>query len=128
LTKTIAILEPHEILQHCLAEVLTYLNYDVIIKSGNTLDFIELLAMSDQQPDIIISEVELNDLEDISLFRHLRYHYPGIKLLAFSGDDSEWTVDLIFQQGADAFLQKGSSLQKLQQVLYSLCCTEDQPK
>jgi DNA-binding NarL/FixJ family response regulator len=128
LTKTIAILEPHEILRLCLAEVLTHLNYDVIIKSGNTLDFIELLATADQQPDIIISEVQLNDLPDVSLFRHLRHHYPEIKLLAFSADDSEWTVDLVLQEGANAFLQKGSSLQRLQQVLESISCAEYQSR
>ncbi|HTE25022.1 response regulator [Flavitalea sp.] len=126
--KTIAILEPHEILRLCLGEVLTHLNYQVVIKSGNALDFIELLATADQLPHIIISEVQLNELQDISLFRHLRLHYPEIKLLAYSGDDSEWTVDLVLKEGADAFLEKGCSLQELQLVLHQITCMEFQPR
>jgi DNA-binding NarL/FixJ family response regulator len=120
LTKTIAILEPHEILRQCLIEILSHLKYQVIIRSGSALDFIEQLATTDEQPDIIISEVQLIDLPDISLFRHLRYHYPDIKLLAFSADDSNWTVDLVKREGADAFLEKGCSLQILQRVLGEL--------
>ena len=38
LTNTIAILEPHEILRLCLSEVLTYLNYEVIIYSNGIQD------------------------------------------------------------------------------------------
>ena len=128
MTKTIAILEPHEILRLCLSEVLTYLNYEVIIKSGETLDFIELLATTDRLPDIIISEVQLNDLPGISLFRHLRHHYPETRLLAFSADDSEWTIQLALEEGAYAFLEKGSSLQKLQQVLEMISSPEFESK
>ena len=126
--KTVAILEPHEILRLCLAEVLTYLNYQIIIKSGNAVDFIEMLATADELPHIIISEVQLNDLEDISIFRHLRLHYPEIKLLAYSGDDSEWTVDLVLNEGADAFLEKGCSLQQLQHELHRISSMEFQAR
>lgn len=126
--KTIAILEPHEILRQCLIEILNHLNYQVLIKAGNALDFIEQLAMTDDQPDIIISEVQLTDLPDISLFRHLRYHYPEAKLLAFSADDSNWTVDMVRQEGADAFLEKGCSLQTLQQILDDLVSPVLQPR
>ena len=126
--KTIAILEPHEILRLCLAEVLGHLNYQIIIKSGKALDFIELLATAEELPDIIISEVQLNDLNDISLFRHLRHQYPEIKLLAYSGDDSEWTVDQVLKEGADAFLEKGCSLQELQNVLHQISSIEFQPR
>ncbi|RYY17390.1 MAG: response regulator transcription factor [Chitinophagaceae bacterium] len=128
LTKTIAILEPHEILRLCLAEVLTHLNYNVIIRSGNAFDFIELLATADEHPDIIISEVQLNDLQDISMFRHLRYHYPETKILAFSADGSEWTIETALKDGADAFLEKGCSLHNLQQVLSQISSLDYQSK
>jgi two-component system invasion response regulator UvrY len=126
--KTIAILEPHEILRLCLAEVLTHLNYHIIIKSGNAVDFIEMLATAEELPHIVISEVQLNDLDGISIFRHLRLHYPEIKLLAYSGDDSEWTVDLVLKEGADAFLEKGCSLQQLQHELYRISSMEFQSR
>jgi DNA-binding NarL/FixJ family response regulator len=117
LKQTVAILEPHEILRQCLEEILTHLDYDVVIKSGDTLGFIECLALSEQSPDIILSEVELDDLQDISLFRHLRHHYPGTKILAFSADNTEWTIKTALREGAHAFLEKGCSLQSLQTTL-----------
>jgi two-component system, NarL family, invasion response regulator UvrY len=126
--KTIAILEPHEILRLCLAEVLAHLNYQIIIKSGNSVEFIEKLAMAEELPDIIISEVQLHDIEDISIFRHLRLHYPEIRLLAYSGDDSEWTVDLVLKEGADAFLEKGCSLQQLQYELHRISSMQFQAR
>ena len=128
LTKTIAILEPHEILRLCLIEVLSHLNYNILFKSGSAIDFIEMLATAEEQPDIIIAEVQLYDLQDISLFRHLRYHYPGIKLLAFSADDTERTVELVLQEGADAFLAKGCSLQQIQHALELVYRSELQPR
>jgi DNA-binding NarL/FixJ family response regulator len=120
LKQTVAILEPHHILRQCLEEILIYLNYSVIIKSGDPLEFIEQLALSDDAPDIILSEVELNDMQDISLFRHFRHHYPGVKILAFSADDTEWTVQNVLQEGAHAFLEKGCSLQSLQDMLANI--------
>lgn len=124
LKSTIAILEPHGIFRQCLEEILTHLNYDVIIKSGDTLDFIEQLAECQQHPSIIISEVNLIDLPDVSMFRHLRHHYPEIKLIAFSADNSAWTIDTVMKEGALAFLQKGCSLQELQVLLEEINSTE----
>ena len=122
--KTIAILEPHHIFRQCLEEILSHLEYDVILKSGETLDFIEQLAVSEEQPAIIISEVQLGDMPDVSMFRHLSYHYPEIKLLAFSADNSEWAVDTAMQEGAHAFLQKGCSLQEIQIILDEISSLE----
>jgi DNA-binding NarL/FixJ family response regulator len=117
LKKTIAILEPHHIFRQCLEEILGHLEYEVILKSGETLDFIEQLAVSEEHPTIIISEVQLNDMPDVSMFKHLSYHYPEIKLLAFSADNSEWAVETVMQEGAHAFLQKGCSLMEIQMIL-----------
>jgi len=116
----IAILEPHEILRQCLAEILIYLNYDVIIKSGSAFEFLGLLAASEKLPNIIISEVKVEDHQHVSLFRHLRYHYPDVRLVAFSADDSEWTVDHVRREGADAFIPKGCSLINLQETLLKI--------
>lgn len=115
--KTIAILEPHRIFRQCLEEILGHLEYEVILRSGETLDFIEQLAVSEEQPAIIISEVQLNDMPDVSMFKHLSFHYPEIKLLAFSADNSEWAVDTALQEGAHAFLQKGCSLHEMETIL-----------
>jgi len=117
LRTNIAILEPHQILRQCLAEILIHLNYNVILKSGSALEFIELLATSEEQPHIIISEIQLNDLRNVSLFKHLRHHYPGVKLVAFCADDSEWTINHVHREGADAFIAKGCSLSNLQETL-----------
>jgi DNA-binding NarL/FixJ family response regulator len=87
------------------------------------MDFIENLATCETPPGIIISEIQLTDLPDVSLFRHLKYHYPEVKLLAFSADSSIWTTDMAMQEGADAFLEKGCSLQELQKVLHELLPT-----
>ena len=108
------------------AELKSFLEEKVI--QYNTLDFIEQLATVDKLPDIIISEVQLNDLNDISIFRYIRLHYPDIKLLAYSGDDSEWTVDQVLKEGADAFLEKGCSLHALQQELHRIACGDFQPR
>jgi DNA-binding NarL/FixJ family response regulator len=118
--KTVAILEPHDILRHCLLTILSHLKYDVTIHTGDSLEFIENLAASEVPPDVIISEVQLHDLPDVSLFRHLRYHYPEVKLLAFSGDNSAWTTDAAIEEGANAFLLKGCSLYELQHTLLNL--------
>ena len=118
--KTIAILEPHEILRLCLEEIMIHLNYEIVARSGDSLDFIEQLAMLENTPDAIISETQLTDLPDISLFRHLKFHYPEVPILAFSADDTMYSVDLALAEGADGFLEKGCSLQQLQERLVEI--------
>jgi CheY-like chemotaxis protein len=103
-----------------MEEILIHLGYEVYFKSGTGLDFIEQLALADDPPDIIISEVQVDDLRDISLFRHLRYHYPSVRLLAFSADNSEWNMQTAKADGAHAFLEKGCSLLELQDMLEQL--------
>jgi DNA-binding NarL/FixJ family response regulator len=117
LKTTIAILEPHAILRKCMDEILSHLEYDVLFQSGSGVAFLEELAVRDELPEIIISEPRLRDLPDISIFRHLKFHYPNTLLVAYSADNSEWTIETSISEGADTFIEKGCSLHELQLTL-----------
>jgi len=101
-------------------EILTHLDYDVLFKSGSGVAFLEELAVREELPEIIISEPRLRDLPDISIFRHLRFHYPNTLLVAYSADNSEWTIETAINEGADTFIEKGCSLHELQISLVTL--------
>jgi DNA-binding NarL/FixJ family response regulator len=101
-------------------ESLTKLDYHVLIKSSESILFLEELADAERLPDIIISEPRLNDLPDISIFRHLRFHYPSAILVAYTSPDSEWNMQTASREGAHAFLEKGCSLHELQLTLDAL--------
>lgn len=120
LKTTIALLEPHAILRKCMDEILTHLYYEVMFKSGAGVAFLEELAVRDEIPEIIISEPRLRDLPDISIFRHLKFHYPGTLLVAYSADNTEWNIENAISEGADTFIEKGCSLHELQTTLATL--------
>jgi DNA-binding NarL/FixJ family response regulator len=120
LNKTIAILEPHELLRQCLDEILTFLGYDVVIKEAESLEFLNELERVQFLPNIIVMESQIAEPHDYHLIKYLRNSFPLIRLLAFSTDNSEYAVNQVMQEGVHAFLEKGCSLCKLQTVLEQL--------
>ncbi len=104
-------------------EILNHLEYDVLFKSGSVVAFLEELAVRENLPEIIIAEPRLRDLPDISIFKHLKYHYPNTLLVAYSADNSEWNIQTALAAGADTFIVKGCSLNELEDALYELRLT-----
>jgi two-component system response regulator YesN len=75
--------------------------------AGAAADGQEALAMVDQvRPDIIITDVKMDNLDGLSMIEELRKHYPEIKIMVLSGYDESGYIRRSMELKVAAYLLK----------------------
>lgn len=69
------------------------------------LDFLS----KNQFPDLILTDVKMEEMDGISLIQHIKEKYPQIKILALSMLNDLQTVSDVLNAGGDGYLVKDSS-------------------
>jgi len=81
---------------------------------GEAADGQESIAKAIQlQPDLVLMDVRLPDLDGIEATRQILLAVPGIRVLAFSSDSARETVDRMLAAGAGGYLVKGADPDEL---------------
>lgn len=77
----------------------------VIAEADNGKDVLELIE-SGNIPDIILSDINMPEMDGISLVREIKSTYPNIKLIILSMLDNEKYVLQAFSEGCHGYLLK----------------------
>ena len=110
----------------------TVLNGDAsleVVGEGETaqqgLELLEAL-----QPELVILDLGLPDMDGLVLTREIRQRHPGMKILVISSHDQEEDVLLAMAAGANAYCLKDILSNQLIQVVKSVClgCTWLDPR
>jgi two-component system, OmpR family, response regulator len=94
-----------------------------ILKMRNLrTDFAKNLAeasrsVQEDPPSLIFLDNSLPDGQGIDFIAFLKEHYPGIRIIVVTANDGSIDKIRAFQQGADDFLGKPLSLEKINQTL-----------
>ncbi|MDR2270771.1 MAG: response regulator transcription factor [Sphingobacterium sp.] len=76
------------------------------VESGEmALDFLT----RNQAPNLILTDVKMEEMDGISLITHIKEKYPQIKILALSMLNDIQTVSDVLNAGGDGYLVKDSS-------------------
>jgi len=93
-----------------LATVLEERGYEVMLaENGRT----GLLLCHRQDPDAVVLDLHMPEIDGHSLLRQLRTLHPSLPVVVFSGHGTEAVEQEVLNHGATAFIQKGFSLQQL---------------
>ena len=115
----IALVDDHKIFRQGLIEVLHHLGYAVTIEASNGKELFQQLE-DKQLPAISILDIHMPEMDGFETTRQLRSKYPGIKILAFSTDNSDLSVSKVLSCGAHGFLEKGGSLEDISDTLHAI--------
>lgn len=87
-------------------EMLLKLEKDIEVL-GQAQDGTEAVALVEKtQPDLVLMDLKMPGLNGIEATRHIRTHYPNVKVLVLTTyDDDEWVFDAI-RAGASGYLLK----------------------
>ena len=87
-------------------EMLLKLEKDIEV-SGQAQDGTEAVELVEKtQPDLVLMDLKMPGLNGIEATRHIRTHYPHVKVLVLTTyDDDEWVFDAI-RAGASGYLLK----------------------
>jgi len=107
----IAITDDHELVMQGIESMLQKTDITVIGKytdAATTLD-----ALSSTQPDILLLDINLPDINGIDLCKQLVKLYPELKIIALSSHDDTSFVKRILRNGAHGYLLKNTGKEEL---------------
>ena len=78
-------------------------------------------AISRLHPDVLVSDIDLTEVDGIELVRHVRAHHPKLPILVLSSQDEAIYAGRMLAAGANGYIMKGATseqfLDSLRRVL-----------
>jgi DNA-binding NarL/FixJ family response regulator len=105
--------EDHKILRDCVISLLNENeNFEIIGEAENGLEILKLLRT--QIPDIIISDIEMPEMNGFELFDTVKKQYPDIKFIFLSMHYSNYLTTEMSNKGVNACLPKECGIEILE--------------
>ena len=93
--------------------------FKVIGEAGDGLGAIK--AAGEHHPDAIVLDLAMPVMDGLQAIPEIRREAPDAKILVLSGFDSGQMSNEAIRRGADAYIEKGGSLEELPGKLHELC-------
>lgn len=77
---------------------------EVVGEASTGAQTLELAAS--QQPDVVLLDVELPDMQGIQVARQIRQQFPNVKILVLSAHDDPFYIRGLLESGAAGYLMK----------------------
>ncbi len=104
----IILADDHELVRDGIKSLLeNETRFEVIDEASDGVEALKVIAK--KQPDLLIVDIRMPNMNGIEVVRQLTEKYPKVKKLVLSMHDSEEYVVESIQAGADGYLLKGSS-------------------
>jgi two-component system invasion response regulator UvrY len=117
----IAVADDHTIMRSGLVELIKTLgDYEVIIQAGNGNDLLEQLSKAGTLPEMCILDINMPELNGYETTERLKTLYPGIKVMALSMFDNEFSIVKMLRCGAIGFLHKGANPEELSNAIQTV--------
>lgn len=117
--ETLLVVEDSETVREALRDSLELLNYRVLTAS-NGQEALLLLAKSNNQIALILSDVVMPTMGGIALLRAVRQRPEHIPLILLTGHPRQDNIEGLFVEGLDAWLVKPPALEKLAKTIANL--------
>jgi NarL family two-component system response regulator LiaR len=108
----ILIADDHPVVRDGLAAMLsTQPDFNVVAQAASGLEAIH--KADSYQPDIILMDLEMPDMDGVQALQQLRIHQPDIQVLVFTAFDTDERILSAVQAGAKGYLLKGAPRDEL---------------
>jgi len=105
----IIIADDHDITLHGLVNVVGKIDgINVVGKAKSGLEVIEILKQA--KADIIITDIDMPDMDGIELLKKINQKYPEIKVLACTMHLNTWTLQKLIKHNIAGIISKHSAL------------------
>lgn len=90
-------------------------NIELVGEVGNAKDLYELLKTTN--PDVIITDISMQDISGIELSKYVSENYPKINILILSMHSNEEFITKSLAAGANGYLPKDTSMDELLEAI-----------
>lgn len=119
----IAITDDHEMIRNGIDSLLENCeNFIIVGKYANASDTISALKQS--QPDVLLLDISLPDMNGIDLCKILLKDYPSLKIIALSNFDETSFVKRMLSNGASGYLLKNTNTEELVEAIETVLKSE----
>lgn len=115
----VALIDDHPRIHEAVAGILrTAEDISLVAQGGNGEEALAICASI--HPDIILMDVVMPIMDGIEATRHIREHYPEIRVLVLSSIDDHESVRAMLLNGASGYILKGGLATELIPTLRSI--------
>jgi DNA-binding NarL/FixJ family response regulator len=109
----ILIAEDHLIVRNGIDSLLRQeKDFQVVGEAANGFEVVSMLK-SGIHPDILLTDINMPEMDGLTLTRQISKSYPDVKAIILSMVDNETSVLQAFEMGAKGYLLKSSSLEEM---------------
>jgi len=94
-------------------------NYSIVFEADNGKDLQQKIS-KDNQPDIILMDIHMPDMDGFESVQWLNEHYPLVKILIVSMVQKEETIVKMLRMGVKGYLCKDVEPKELGEALHSV--------
>jgi DNA-binding NarL/FixJ family response regulator len=115
----IAVVEDSSLIAQSLRMLLNIWGYEVVLNALHGRDLFRQLT-ADNAPDICITDINMPVMNGYETMKVLKKEWPGIRIIAFSGDDGAENLAHALAAGADMFVSKSVPFKVLETALQTI--------
>jgi two-component system, NarL family, response regulator LiaR len=112
----VMIADDHDVVRRGLSMFLTgFDDLELIGEAGNGADAIRLCG--ELQPDIVLMDMDMPDMDGIAATRIIRSQYPHIQVVILTGSKEDMLVQSALQAGAIGYMLKNISVAEMANII-----------
>ncbi|MBL7701471.1 MAG: response regulator transcription factor [Ferruginibacter sp.] len=125
----IAIVDDKPYLRNSLKEKLSAVEHDIsiILEAGDGTDFLDMMKTAMPQPDVVLMDIEMQELNGIETIQRAAPLYPGIKFIILTVFDDDERIFNAIKAGAHGYLLKEANAQQIIDAVYQVHEDEGAP-
>jgi DNA-binding NarL/FixJ family response regulator len=118
----IAIVDDKPYLRISLKEKLASIENDikVIMEAGDGSDFLKMMKTASPQPDVVLMDIEMHELNGIEAIQRAAPLYPSVKFIMLTVFDDDERIFNAIKAGAHGYLLKEATAQQIIDAIYQV--------
>ena len=125
----IGIVDDKSYLRHFLKEKLASVENDmqVVLEAGDGSEFLKLMKTASPQPDVVLMDIEMQELNGIETILRAAPLYPSVKYIMLTVFDDDERIFNAIKAGAHGYLLKEETAQNIIDSVYQVYQDEGAP-
>jgi DNA-binding NarL/FixJ family response regulator len=107
----------HDVVRAGIRSMVEEKGWQVCAEAANGKEAVKLAI--ETKPDVVVLELDIPELEGLSVTRQIKKHSPRIEVVIFTAHDNDHIVREVLAAGARGFVLKSESGRKLMQAIQS---------
>ena len=90
------------------------------MEAGNGIELLEQLEKSPIQPDVLLLDISMPQMNGLETFDHVREKYPAIRILILSILYNHNYIFTFIEKGANGYLSKNAEPEEVEKAIYAV--------